>query len=120
MAQGDHLHELQQYNESLKAWEEALSRHSDDFEKTNKDRMFQMPSEKWKIMCGLGRAKLHVGDYRKAIQDLEACIELHPKTINAVCTRRQDHDQPYTGQALPKGVWWHQPTEARGKPGVLC
>lgn len=121
MAQGEHLHHLEQYNESLAAWEEALSKHSDDFEKQNTNRMFQLPSERYRIVCGLGRARLHVGQHKRAVEELQQCLQMHPPQISAVCTRRQEHDQPYHGQpALPQGVWWHQPCGERGKPGVLC
>eukprot|EP00928_Gymnodinium_smaydae_P098027 TRINITY_DN9016_c0_g5_i2.p1 TRINITY_DN9016_c0_g5~~TRINITY_DN9016_c0_g5_i2.p1 ORF type:complete len:775 (-),score=87.34 TRINITY_DN9016_c0_g5_i2:183-2507(-) len=120
IARAEHLHELGNYSEAVLAWEGALKHHSVDFENQSSGRLIQLPSEKYRILCGLGRSRLHAHDPMGAAKALAECLNIYPKHTAAVCTRRQEHAHAYVNRSMPNGVWWHQATGARGKPGVLC
>lgn len=121
IAKSEHLHELGRFHDAVNAWEAALQHHSSDFERHSSGNLIQLPSEKYRILCGLGRARLHTRDFDGAKSALSECLRLYPKQVAAVCTRRQAHAHVYAARpALPPGVWWHQAPGERGKPGVLC
>merc|ERR1712046_481364 len=95
--------------------------HSSNFEKENANRLHQLPSERWRIMCGLGRSRYHAGKFQDAKKYVAECLQLMPQAAAAACTRRQERAHVYAQRSsLPQGVWWHQATGSRGKPGVLC
>lgn len=121
IARGDHLLELGRHAEAVEAWERALRHHSESFERESAAKLFHLPSEKYKILCGLGRAKLHANDSPGAVGALGECLALYPAATPASCTRRQAHTHAYAHKpALPPTVWWHQAPGERGRPGVLC